>query len=580
MDVSPAPQHPPEGLPAGTARPDGAVKTGRAPLGPSFWLAVTCLIGVDYFSTLAYQPSITYEVAGVFGPLATVGVVLLTLFGALPVYCHVAGKSPAGQGSIALLARLVHGWHGKALILVLLGFASTDFLMTRTLSLADAAEHVIHNDYPPCQDALNTATARVRDAVRGINGQVLLGYLTPTREVFILLAGVLCLLASILLRRWRRVLCFWLAVVLLAGLPVVHFADWLRDACLNRLSGDDQGRRIVVTLLLTVVSFLLWTLLLRRGFGKYVVRVSVVLATGYLLLTALILGSGCWYLLGNPGPWWAWWQQIQAASAGPGNGFDLVGLLLLGFVTLQFFPKLALGMSGFELSLLLMPQVKGSPTDNPKQPLGRVVNTRKALLTAALVMAVFLLGSVLVTTVLVPPAEFFNGGSARNRALAYLAHGGALVNGASATALNPLFGHAFGTVYDVWTVAILCVAGISVVAALDTLLPQFLHRFGMDLDWADRWRVLFRLFFVVNLVATVFFRASVADQRGAYATGVLALFADASLLTVLDVWRHGLRKTASAASSLPPLSPEGRGGKERRLFSTACAGCCTWAVTP
>jgi hypothetical protein len=547
MDVSPATRHSPEGHPAAAARAAGAAGTGRAPPGPSFWLAVTCLIGVDYFSTLAYQPSITYEVAGIFGPLATVGVILLTLFGALPVYCHVAGKSPGGQGSIALLARLVHGWHGKALILVLLGFASTDFLMTRTLSLADAAEHVIHNDSPPWQEALDTATTWVRHTVAGVNGQILLGYLTPAREVVILLAGVLCLLASILLRRWWRVPCFWVAIVLLAGLPAVHFADWLRDACLNRLPIDAegkievQGKRVVVTLLLTVVSFLLWTLLLRRGFGKYVVRVSVVLVGGYLLLTALILGSGAWYLLGNPQPWSSWWQQVEAAGTRPGNGSDLVGLLLLLLVSLPLFPKLSLGMSGFELSLLVMPQVKGDPADNPKHPLGRIANTRKALLTAALVMAVFLLGSVLVTTTLIPPAEFFEGGAARNRALAYLAHGRALVNGESAAALNPLFGHAFGTLYDVWTVAILCVAGISVVAALDTLLPQFLHRFGMDLDWANRWRILFRLFFVMNVVATVFFRASVTDQRGAYATGVLALFADASLLTLLDVWRHGLR---------------------------------------
>jgi hypothetical protein len=555
MDVSPVTQHSPEGHPAVTARADGAAGTGLGPggarPGPSFWLAVTCLIGVDYFSTLAYQPSITFEVAGIFGPLATVGVILLTLFGALPVYCHVAGKSPGGQGSIALLARLVHGWHGKALILVLLGFASTDFLMTRTLSLADAAEHVIHNGSPPWQEALDTATTRVRNTVAGVNGRVLLGYLTPAREVVILLAGVLCLLASILLRRWWRVPCFWVAVVLLAGLPAVHFADWLRDACLNRLSGDEQGKRVVVTLLLTVVSFLLWTLLVRRGFGKYVVRVSVVLVAGYLLLTALILGSGVWYLLGNPQPWRAWWQQIETASTGPGNGFDAGGLLLLLLVSLPLFPKLSLGMSGFELSLLVMPQVKGGPADNPKHPLGRIANTRKALLTAALVMAVFLLGSVLVTTILIPPAEFLEAGDARNRALAYLAHGRALVNGESAASLNPLFGHAFGTLYDIWTVAILCVAGISVVAALDTLLPQFLHRFGMDLDWANRWRILFRLFFVMNVVATVFFRASVTDQRGAYATGVLALFADASLLTLLDVWRHGLRRRAVREGEAP-----------------------------
>src|ERR1700681_1969403 len=102
----------------------------------SLWLWVMCLTGVDYFSTLGYQPSIAVQNAGLLTPFATVVLVIVTLFGALPVYCYVAGRSCEGQGSIGMLARLVQGWGGKVLVLVLLGFAATDFVITKTMSAA------------------------------------------------------------------------------------------------------------------------------------------------------------------------------------------------------------------------------------------------------------------------------------------------------------------------------------------------------------------------------------------------------------------------------------------------------------
>jgi hypothetical protein len=434
---------------------------------PSHWLWVLCLLGVDYFSTLAYQPSITFQVAGRLGPLATGVVVLLTLFGALPVYCYVAGKSPDGRGSIGLLEELVHGWRGKTLVLLLLGFAATDFVMLKTISLADAAEHVRRNEYRPWQDALLTlATA----------GKALgHDHLDP------------------------RVAAYF----------------------------DEQ---LLVTILLGAVGFLFW-FLLRKGFSRNVLRVAVPLVGLYLLANAVVIGSGLVYLAQSPERLEAWWQQVQQGDwAGPQPSWGTGGVAIAA-LCLLFLPQLALGLSGFEMSLILMPQVRGGGAAAGDR--ARVRNTRKLLVVAALIMSLYLLGSVLVTTTLVPADAFGPSGPAGNRALAYLAHGGPLAPGPGPEQLSPVFGVLFGSLYDLITVLLLCLAGTSVMTALAVLLPQFLLRFGMEMPLAQRWGVLLILFAGVNLAVTLYFRAEVGDQRGAYATGVLAVLSCASVVTAL-----------------------------------------------
>ena len=411
----------------------------------SFWLWVLCLTGVDYFSTLGYQPSIAFEATGRLAPLATVLLVFVTLFGALPIYCYVAGQSFQGQGSIAMLEKLLHGWRGKILVLVLLGFAGTDFVITKTLSAADAAEHLIHN--PLWHDMPHW--------LQGESGQLVL-----TMTLLILLGGVFI-----------------------------------------------------------------------RGFGE-VIGIAVVLVAIYLTLNAIVLVAGLSHLSAHPELIVAWWREVQAGNwlladapvKGPGWGAIII-------VCLLYFPKLALGLSGFETGVAVMPLIRGSRSDSPHNPVGRIRNARKLLILAAVIMSVYLLGSSMVVTMLIPPEELGKEGLAANRALAFLAHGEGPIQ------ICSWFGSVFGTIYDISTVLILWFAGASAMSGLLNLVPRYLPRYGMAPEWATNFRAMVVLFTLINLVVTLVFRANVAAQGGAYATGVMMLITSASVATLVDQYR-------------------------------------------
>ena len=142
-----------------------------------------------------------------------------------------------------------------------------------------------------------------------------------------------------------------------------------------------------------------------------------------------------------------------------------------------------------------MPLVEGRPGRFAGTPAGRIRNTKKLLRTAALIMSVLLIGSSLVTTLLIPPEAFAEGGEASGRALAYLAH--------------HYLGDVFGTIYDVSTIAILWFAGASAMAGLLNLVPRYLPRYGMAPEWTRATRPLVTLFTGIAFLITIIFNADV-----------------------------------------------------------------------
>jgi hypothetical protein len=416
------------------------------------WWQVMCLTGVDYFSTLGYQPGIAFIAAGALSPIATLVLVLLTLFGALPMYRRVAAESPHGDGSISMLENLLSRWKGKLFVLALLGFVATSFIITITLSAADATAHIVENPF-------------VIDHLQFLHHRI------------------------------------GLTILLIAALGAIFL----------------------------------------KGF-KEAVGIAVVLVAVYLVLNVVVLMTCLSEVISHPAAMGNWKTGLFQSYRNP---FLMIGTALI------VFPKLALGLSGFETGVVVMPLVRGDRDLNKKdleaihttrsgrrddptaQELlrGRIQNTRKLLTTAAIIMSFLLVASSICTTFLIPAAEFQpetltqEAGKANGRALAYLAHF--------------YLGDIFGTAYDISTISILWFAGSSALAGLLNIVPRYLPRYGMAPEWARATRPLVGVFTIICFIVTILFRADVDAQGGAYATGVLALMTSAAIAVTLSARRRG-----------------------------------------
>ncbi|MBI2376350.1 MAG: hypothetical protein HYV07_20315 [Deltaproteobacteria bacterium] len=434
----------------------GAERGGHPHQAP--WSRTLWLTGVDYFSSLGYAPGLAFLAAGYMAPIATMLLIAVTFLAAVPVYTFVAKHSPHGEGSIKMIERLTErwgrlGWLGKTLVLGLIGFAMTDFVITITLSSADATVHLLENP--------------------------LLRDLFPEHEARAELITGLFILA--------------LCVVFLKG---------FREA----------------------------------------IGLAMLIAIPYMGMNAAIIVRGFMELASSPEHVAAWIAKVSAfeieelrsvlheieppGTRDPLDWVSASGPLGLILVSLVVFPKLALGLSGFETGVSVMPLIAGVDEAD------RVRNTRKLLIAAATLMSVELMGSSAVTTLLIPVSEYAPGGRANGRALAFLAH--------------ELLGETFGTVYDFTTLAILWFAGASAMAGLLNIIPRYLPRFGMSPTWIEYRRPLVLVITGVCLFVSSSFDANVEAQGGAYATGVLVLMSSGAFAVMLAEWSHPGRRVAFA----------------------------------
>jgi hypothetical protein len=279
-----------------------------------------------------------------------------------------------------------------------------------------------------------------------------------------------------------------------------------------------HGREVSITLVLLGVLGAVFL----KGFRE-AIGIAVLIVAAYLAVNLVVVAVGLYEIVSCPESFTDWQGALFANYGNP--------LIMIG-VSLLVFPRLALGLSGFETGVSMMPLVRGDAEDDPERPWGRIRNTRKMLTTAALIMSFYLITTSFVTTVLIPHKEFEPGGAANGRALAYLAH--------------IHLGDVFGTAYDLSTITILWFAGASAMAGLLNIVPRYLPRYGMAPEWGRAVRPLVLVYTAISVAVVIIFQADVDAQGGAYATGVLAMMTSAAFAVTLTAWRKSSKRGAAA----------------------------------